>query len=377
MKYAHAAHRRRNVTALCSLAVLATLVFVGFNFSSSASAATTPVLSVNSSGQITNAGVAWQLRGVDKSGSEYACVQNLGIMTGDSTQTGINAMLGWHVNAVRIPLNEDCWLGINGVPAVYSGTKYRTAITNYVNLLASNGMVAILDLHWSAPGTELATKQQPMADADHSVTFWKSVATTYKPKTNVIFDVFNEPYSISWSCWKSGGCTATDAISAKKYTVTGMNSLISAIRSTGATNPVEANGLQWGNDLSGWLTNKPTDASKKLIAGAHVYDINACKTTSCWNTYYKPITATNPLVISEYGSKSACTSTFETTATTGLLPWADSVSGKKVSYLGWSWNAAACTAPSLVTNTSTGAATSTYGSGIKTYYQKKPALPSN
>jgi hypothetical protein len=342
-------------------------------------AATIPVLSVDSSGHVTNNGTVWQLRGVDKSGSEYACVQNFGIMTGDSTQSGIDAMLAWHINAVRLPLNEDCWLGINGVNSKYAGANYQTAITNYVNQLASNGMVAVLDLHWSAPGTELATKQQPMADADHSITFWKSVASAYKTHTSVIFDLFNEPYAssgdLTWACWKSGGCRVKDSISGGTYTAAGMDQLISAVRSTGATNPVETNGLQWGNDLSGWLANKPSDPKGRLIAGAHVYDINACVTAVCWNKNYKPILATNPIVISEYGSLSACTSTAQT-GTGGILPWADSLA-KKVSYLAWSWNASSCTAPSLVTNTSTGTPTNSYGVGIRAYYQSKAALPAN
>ena len=33
---------------------------------------------------------------------------------------------------VRIPINEDCWLGINGVPRAYSGAAYRAAIVAFV-----------------------------------------------------------------------------------------------------------------------------------------------------------------------------------------------------------------------------------------------------
>ena len=40
------------------------------------------------------------------------------------------AIASWQMNAVRIPLNEDCWLGINGAPAAYSGANYQTAIEN-------------------------------------------------------------------------------------------------------------------------------------------------------------------------------------------------------------------------------------------------------
>ncbi len=41
----------------------------------------------------------------------------------------------WHVNFVRLLLNEDCWLGINGIKRQYSGARYRQAIVNHVGLL--------------------------------------------------------------------------------------------------------------------------------------------------------------------------------------------------------------------------------------------------
>jgi endoglucanase len=53
------------------------------------------------------------LRGVNRSGTEYACVQGWGIFDGLSNAASIEAMTNWHVNVVRVPLNEDCWLAIS------------------------------------------------------------------------------------------------------------------------------------------------------------------------------------------------------------------------------------------------------------------------
>ena len=36
-------------------------------------------------------------------------------------------MKAWNINAVRVPLNEDCWLGINGVAS--ARTPERTTRT--------------------------------------------------------------------------------------------------------------------------------------------------------------------------------------------------------------------------------------------------------
>src|SRR5206468_11064310 len=88
-----------------------------------------------------------------------------------------------------------------------SGATYRSAIVDYVNLLHASGMYAILDLHWNAAGTAQATGQQAMVDADHGPAFWSSVAATFKNDPAVLFDLYNEPEFISWSCWRDGtGC---------------------------------------------------------------------------------------------------------------------------------------------------------------------------
>ena len=58
-----------------------------------------------------------QLRGVNRSGSEYACIKGMGVFDGPVDDASIAAMSSWKINAVRVPLNETCWLGINGVNA--------------------------------------------------------------------------------------------------------------------------------------------------------------------------------------------------------------------------------------------------------------------
>src|SRR5437016_5989368 len=73
--------------------------------------------------------------GVGRSGTEYPCVQGWGIFDGPHDAANVDIMASWQMNAVRVSINEDCWLGINGVPAQYAGTNYQQSIINYVNLL--------------------------------------------------------------------------------------------------------------------------------------------------------------------------------------------------------------------------------------------------
>jgi len=135
-----------------------------------------PGLHVSGNQLVDKHGRAVRLLGVNRSGGEYACVQGHPPMAGPDGRRAIAAMTAWGINAVRVPLNEHCWLGINGAPTGYSKSHYRAAIRHYVGRLHRAGLFVVLDLHWNAPGTTRAHGQQPMADLDHAPAFWKSVA---------------------------------------------------------------------------------------------------------------------------------------------------------------------------------------------------------
>jgi endoglucanase len=102
-----------------------------------------------------------QLRGVNRSGLEYACIQGWGFF--DSPHPDriddpamIAAMKRWDINVVRVPLNEDCWLGIN-TPRGRGGAPYRRIVERYVHALGAAGLYVIVDLHVAAPGRTKAT----------------------------------------------------------------------------------------------------------------------------------------------------------------------------------------------------------------------------
>jgi len=265
-----------------------------------------------------------RLLGVNHPGSEYACIQGWGIFDGPTDSGAVAAVAAWHATAVRIPLNEDCWLGINGAPASVSGPAYQQAIAAYVNTLSAAGLVAILDLHWNAPGRAQATGQQPMADRDHAPAFWSSVATVFKGDSSVVFDLYNEPHDIDWACWRDGGTCAR-----VPYQVAGMQELVDAVRSTGATNIVLAGGLAWSNDLSGWLAYAPHDPLGNLAAAWHVYNFNACNTPACYDAQAAPVAARVPLVVGEFAENDKGTAFI-----TPLLSWLDA---HAASYCAWAW----------------------------------------
>jgi endoglucanase len=283
-------------------------------------------------------------------------------------QASVTAIKSWGSNIVRIPVNEQCWLGLNGVSTTYGGTNYKNAVKAYVDLLTTNGLAVIIDLHWTASGTNQASTQAPMPNSDHSVAFWTDCATMFKSYSNVIFDLFNEPFvgggcqactsDQLWTCWRDGG-SACSGLSDISFTVAGMQTLINAVRSTGATNPVMLGGLSWSNALEKWLAYKPTDtlACPQIIASWHSYATNYHNTQSLWDSTVAPVAALVPVIVGEIGQYD-CAYTY----IAPLMAWLDA---KEISYLAWSWNKADCGGPTLVTDYS-GIPTNT-GVGFKNH----------
>ena len=296
---------------------------------------------------VNAAGQTVVLHGVNHSGTEYACVQGWGMGDGPTyDQAVVTAIKSWRTNAVRVPLNEDCWLAINGVPAAYSGATYQQFIKNWVTLLNQNGIYAILELKWTAPGSTPATGQVPMPDMDHSPTFWAQVANAYKGNNTVIFELFNEPFpdnqqnsTAAWVCWRDGGtCPGVG------FQAAGMQSLVNAVRGTGATNVLALGGVSYANALYQWLAYKPNDPLNNMAAVWHVYNFNICSTVSCYNANAGPVLAQVPVIVTETGADN-CDPTWWNT----YLSWLDT---NGVSYLAWVWNTwgSSCTTLSLITN---------------------------
>ena len=298
------------------------------------SLAASPSISISGNHFVDGNGATIRLLGVNRSGSEYMCTGGGSLVfDGPSDDTSIAAMAAWNINVVRVPLNEDCWLGINGFPASMTAAVYKQAIVDFVNRLHAHGLYAILELHWNAPGTQQSTGQQVMVDADHGPAFWTSVATTFKTDPMVLFDLYNEPHNISWACWRDGCVSGFQTV--------GMQSLVNTVRATGATQPIMTGGLGYSGDVSQWLTYRPTDS--QLAASFHTYDfVGNCNPppTGCATTLL-PIATSVPLVTGELGESDCAHGYID-----AYMPWADA---NGISYLGWAWNTANCNSfPALI-----------------------------
>jgi hypothetical protein len=296
-------------------------------------------------------------------------------------------LAGWHVNAVRFLVNEMCWLGrppnpgnnpaVAPIPqAHYSAAKYRQAIETFVASLHRYGMIAVPALGdnpcprngLNPPGSQYSPcgdNQQVMPDAANAPDFWRSFASTFKNDHSMVFELFNEPHPEAvrpdinvLGCWRNG-CQ----IPGEGWRAAGMQQLIDAIRSSGATQPILVPGINYsavlyrpaGQGLTtpvGWLTPgiRPTDTLNppQLAASNHMYDNSydstdlGCphgSTPDCWDNRLGIIAARVPLVTTELGEHDCGHSA---KFIDSYMNWADTkpASGRdRVSYLAWTFNA--------------------------------------
>jgi len=273
-----------------------------------------------------------RLLGVNKSGSEYACMQGWGMFDGEFNLQTIAAMRTWGINTVRLPLNSSCWLGRKTVNNLYTGPIYKSTVTDLVKLLASQGIIVVLDLHSLSAGNLPVNPpkkgannfQQNMANSE-ALSFWTNVSINFKSQKNVIFDLFNEPYGIDWKCWRDG-CILKNGKQA-----VGMQQLVNAIRTGGSVSPIMLEGINTATDISGWESNLPVDPLQQLIVSNHNYQgMVGNDTLEAWNGHYVKITEHFPMVTGELG-QSDCKHDY----VDKYMDWADA---NGVSYLGWTWN---------------------------------------
>src|ERR1700716_2313463 len=149
--------RTRYLAALFTLALVGAAVSWVSRTTATASAAPAITgLHVSGNHIVNSAGQTVTLWGVNRSGGEFECVPHQGFGAGTTVFDGpvddasIASIASWAgVNAVRIPLNEDCWMAHSNVPAALAGANYQAAVVGFVNRLHAHGLVAELDLHWT------------------------------------------------------------------------------------------------------------------------------------------------------------------------------------------------------------------------------------
>jgi endoglucanase len=330
---------RRLIGALAiAAALLATLA-------GSAVARPPRMVSISGNRLLGTDGKPLRLIGVDRSGTEYSCSGPVsgggfgyGIFQGPADAGSVKALESWHVNAVALPLNEACWLGgYAGLNPAYVGNAYRRAIVSYVKLLNAAGIYVVLRLSAAAPGDHaygednISSDEIPMADADHSVAFWASVASTFRSYRQVLFHTYDEPHDVSWECLRDG-CTANDVpegnVRFGSYQTAGNQSLVDAIRGAGAHQPIIISGPNFAGDLSQWDRFMPNDPRHELMADVSSFDYSDF--VLAHESELRSFVKRHPVIVGGFGD-SHCESTYSQK----VMAVMDSL---RQSYLAWTWD---------------------------------------
>jgi hypothetical protein len=213
----------------------------------------------------------------------------------------------WHANTIRIALNQDFWLSAacNSAKAIgATNVGYQDLVSNVVRSAENEGMIAILDLHWSDQGSTLtqarscpANSQQPMADGN-SLLFWYQVAQKFANDPQVWFELYNEPQNIDENVWRNGGVVTG------RWYAAGMQQLYEVIRAAGASNPILAGGLSSAGTLQPLLPRWALDGYSIAYA-AHTY-ANLCgargwPTDSSLNSAFGFAAQSYPVIVTEFG----------------------------------------------------------------------------
>lgn len=191
-------------------------------------------------------------------------------------------MKRWGADTVRIPLSQAYWL---------SNDQYKATVDKAVTAARQAGLDVILDLHWSTKDNTDAPGMQDMPDT-YSEMFWQDLAPRYKNDGGVIYELYNEPRSVSWQQWRKGGRHL------EGWQMVGMQQLYDAVRSTGAHNLILIGGLNWAYEL--------TDILRHPIKGyniaytTHLYPYVG-KQPQDWAEDWLFLVDKVPLLITEFG----------------------------------------------------------------------------
>ena len=307
-----------------------------------------PALSV-SSNRIVCGGQPFNFYGVNRDTLEWG-VHNWGGCGGDGhfANADFDNISAWGVNTVRIPLSQANLLGRRCNP-----DAYVRMIDDVVAKANAHGMYAILDLHWSdvrgraACDSPCKTGQQPMPDVD-SILFWEKIAARYAGNRGIMFNLYNEPHDVSWSCWRNGGCTALSSPETGQqvtYQVVGMQQLYDTVRKYAPENLILIGGLDWAYDLSGVGAGYAISGTN-IVYDTHVYT-QWHYTVEDWNQHFGYLTPSYPVSATEFGSID-CSSDI----TEKLLDYFDAPMGRtenRISWTIWSWNAPGeCSQPTVI-----------------------------
>jgi aryl-phospho-beta-D-glucosidase BglC (GH1 family) len=213
------------------------------------------------------------LRGVNRSGLEYAGPDEIGFLSGASiSRSEIEFIVReWKCNIIRVPFNQDFVLrGRNN----HSGEEYQQALDQVIDWASSFGAYTLLDLQWLDADRIYGGVRNfvaPLPNFD-SIELWSTLARRYKDEPAVLYDLFNEPHDRldddPYPLNKEDGTTypSTQRKVTMKEWQPWARKLTNAIRTENPNSLVFIAGTNWAYDLRGM----PMDIAN-VVYSTHVY----------------------------------------------------------------------------------------------------------
>jgi len=267
----------------------------------------------------TPTGQVVQLRGVNVDGQEGWSNPAGGLVYNADVKNAVDsaftaALDVWHANLIRLPVNQDFWLGLD--PGV-NATAYISDIDHLIQQAARAGAYVMLDVQVSDGGTGnplLESGNYSLPD-NNTAAFWTRAAQHYASDPAVLFDLFNEPghFIANYAQYQSGAAQFTETVDGHSvtYASPGMQGLINDIRSAaGSNNIIAAEGMGYADDFSAIAAaitagNGLTDSAHELMYSVHIYpgSVPDSSDVSALNGLLPAaVTARYPIYVGEWGA---------------------------------------------------------------------------
>jgi aryl-phospho-beta-D-glucosidase BglC (GH1 family) len=239
------------------------------------------------------------LRGVNRSGLEYAGPDEQGFLSGAAiSRREIEVMTReWGCKVIRLPFNQDFVLrGRNG----RSGEEYQQALDQVIYWASRFGAYTLLDLQWLDADRIYGGNRNFVAPLPNvqSIDLWTKLARRYKEEPAVLYDLFTEPHDRltddPFPLNKEDGTTYP----AGQREVTMSEWQPWARRLTGAIRAENPNALVFiaGTNWAYDLRRMPMDLAN-VVYSTHVY----ANKGSNWQEAFGNLSAAVPVFVGEFG----------------------------------------------------------------------------
>ena len=322
------------------------------------------------------------LRGVNVDGQEGWGKAGGGLYydsyTQAAVQQGVTTALNWNANLIRLPVNQDFWLGLD--PGV-NKTSYIADIDALIRQVSNAGGYVMLVAKVTDGGTGnplLESGNYSLPD-NNTTAFWKSVSQHYANNPAVMFDLFNEPghWNATYAQWRNGSTRFSENVDGHNvsYASPGLEGLIQAIRTVPGGNHtiIAAEAMNYAHDFSSISTaitqgNGLTDTANQLIYSVHIYPNTVSDSSVVANlNNLLPASVTDhyPLYVGEWGADINPGLEGAVARTTTVTAWNQNLL-KWLSTKPYSWTAWAINAEPWLTYHATNSPTSYFGQLVKT-----------